>query len=283
MFHKVSVLGVGLIGASFSLALKEKKLCSEIAGFGRSVENLKKAKDRGIIDTFALDPAAACRDADLIMLSAPAGSFTDMIKRSSEAFSKGAIVTDAGSVKGDLVSEIERMMPEGVSYIGAHPIAGSENSGIDSASHDLFAGAKCIITPTKNSDPRSLEKVRDLWKKLGSTTIEMDPQKHDHIYASVSHLPHMIAYNMVNTVAAMDRSYLEFSGRGFRDMTRIAGSPPELWRDICMMNRKNLIDMIEVFQRNLESLNRHLKASDSEALEAEFRNARILRESIGQG
>ena len=282
MFHKVAVLGVGLIGASFSLALKEKKLCSEIAGFGRSGKNLQKAKERGIIDTFDLDPAVVCREADLIMLSTPPGSFVEMIKRSSEAFSKGAIVTDAGSVKGDLVHEIERMIPERASYIGAHPIAGSENSGIDSASPDLFDGAKCIITPTKDSDLGSLKKVKDLWEELGAMTIEMDPQKHDHIYASVSHLPHMIAYTMVNTVAAIDRSYFEFSGQGFLDMTRIAGSSPELWRDICLMNRKNLIDMIEVFQGNLESLSRHLKASDRHALETEFRNARRLRESIGQ-
>jgi prephenate dehydrogenase len=282
MFHKVAVLGVGLIGASFSLALKEKKLCREIAGSGRSVDNLQKAKDRGIIDTFDPDPAVACRDADLIMLSTPAGSFIDMIKRSSGAFSRGAVVTDAGSIKGDLVHDIERLMPEGVSYIGAHPIAGSENSGIDAASPDLFKGAKCIITPTKASDASSLNKIKVLWENIGAVVMEMDPQKHDHIYASVSHLPHMIAYAMVNTVAAIDSSYLEFSGRGFLDMTRIAASSPELWRDICIMNRKNLIDMIEVFQRNLESLNRHLKASDSDSLEAEFGNARRLRESLGQ-
>ncbi|MBI5101876.1 MAG: prephenate dehydrogenase/arogenate dehydrogenase family protein [Nitrospirae bacterium] len=283
MFHKVAVLGVGLIGGSFALALKERNLCREIAGSGRSEENLRRAKDRGIIDSFSTDPGEACLDADLIMLSTPPGSFIDTIRKSAGGFKKGAIVTDAGSVKGDLVYDLERMMPGGVSYIGSHPIAGSESSGIDSASAGLFQGAKCIVTPTADSDREALMKINRLWKALGANVIEMDPRKHDHIYGLVSHLPHLIAYNMVNTVASIDSSYLDFSGQGFRDMTRIAGSHEELWRDICMLNRKNLIEMIGVFQGNLDTLKEHLAASDAASLAAELGRARRLREGIGQG
>ncbi|TAN40641.1 MAG: prephenate dehydrogenase/arogenate dehydrogenase family protein [Nitrospirae bacterium] len=281
MFRKVAVLGVGLIGASFCLAMKQKKLCAAITGYGRDRENLQKAQQRGIIDEYASDPADACRDADLIMLSAPVGSFIDLVQRSSGSLKQGALVTDAGSVKGSLVKDIERLMPAGVSYVGGHPIAGGEQSGIGAATSGLFDGAKCIITPTGATERASLDRIKQLWQDLGAVVLEMDPQTHDRIYAAVSHLPHLVAYAMMNTVADIDKTYLEFSGQGFRDMTRIAGSSPELWRDISLMNRNNLIEMIEVFQRNLESISAHLRASDPASLEIQLQQARALRESLG--
>ncbi len=281
-FERVTVLGVGLIGASFALGMKKKGLCRHVCGFGRSRENLEKAKERGIIDSFEADPADACRGADLILFATPVGSFLDIARRSSSAFGNGAIVTDAGSVKGTLVSEMEKMMPEGVRFIGGHPIAGSDRSGIESADPGLFLNAKCILTPTAHSDEKALEKVSGLWSALGAKVITLEPLEHDRIYAAVSHLPHVIAYSLVSTVAGIDRTYLEYSGQGFRDMTRIAASSQELWRDVCMLNRENLIEMIEVFQQNLDSLSRYLRASDADSLEREFGKARTLREGIGQ-
>ena len=281
-FNKITILGVGLIGASFALALKKNGLCKEIAGFGRNMENLIRAKEKGIIDSFASDPASACHGSDLIILATPAGTFLDLTKKAMPSFKKGAIITDAGSVKGDLVHEIEKMMPDGVYYIGSHPIAGSDRSGIDSADAELFAGAKCIITPTENSNADALRVVTDLWKSLGSDVITMDPEKHDLIYAAVSHLPHLIAYSIVNTIAGIDSSYLEFCGQGFKDTTRIALSSPELWRDISLMNKDNLLEMISIFQKNLDAVSRYLRASDSDSLESEFRKARTLREGLGQ-
>jgi prephenate dehydrogenase len=268
MFEKITVLGVGLIGASLALGMKQKGLCLHVSGFGRTRENLEIAKARGIIDSFETDPADACRDSDLIFFSTPVGSFVDLAKRSSSAFKEGAIVTDAGSVKGSLVAEMEKIMPGGVHFIGGHPIAGSDRSGIESADGGLFLNAKCIVTPTPFSDD--------------ATVITMEPAEHDRIYAAVSHLPHVIGYSLVNAIAGIDPSYLEFSGRGFRDMTRIAGSSQELWRDICMLNRENLIEMITVFQQNLDSLSRYLRTSDADSLEREFGKARTLREGIGQ-
>lgn len=188
-FPKTAILGVGLLGASFSLALKKKKLCSHVTGFGRSRENLERAKSMGILDIVSPDPASACRDADLVLLAAPAGSFIELIKQACPAFKKGAIVTDVGSVKGDLVHELEELMPPGVHFIGSHPIAGSDRSGIDSAHADLFRDALCIVTPTERSDPPALKNVMDLWASLGSKVLAMGPAQHDRVYAAVSHLP----------------------------------------------------------------------------------------------
>jgi len=281
MFNRITILGVGLLGASFALAMKKNGLCSTITGYGRNRENLQRAKERNIIDSFETDPASACRDSDLIMLSAPVGSFPGLAKAIAPALKKGALLTDVGSVKGMMVREIEKIMPEDVHYIGGHPIAGSDRSGIDSASAELFRNARCVITPTENSDPSAFDKIQNLWKALGSEVIILNPEEHDRIYASVSHLPHLVAYAMVNTVAEMDRSYLDFSGKGFMDSTRIACSSEELWNDICFFNRDNLVEVIAVFKKNLDMLDQYIKAGDSDSLKAEFRKARILRENIG--
>ncbi len=281
MFDRITIIGVGLLGASFALALKKNSLCRSITGCGRNRENLVWGKERNIIDSFEQDPAAACKEADLIMLSTPVGSFPELTKTISPALKKGAVLTDVGSVKGALVREIEKIIPEDVHYIGGHPIAGSDRSGIDSANAELFNKAKCIITPTENSDLAALEKIQKLWKAFGSEIVTLSPEEHDRIYAAVSHLPHLIAYAMVNTVADMDRSYLAFSGKGFMDATRIASSSEELWKDICLLNRDNLVEVLAVFQKNLDKLDQYLKAGNSDALKAEFRKARALRETIG--
>ncbi len=280
-FNKVTILGVGLIGASFALGLKKNNLCKHIVGYGRREGNLKKAKKMKIIDSFELDAAKACIGSDLIMFSLPVGSFIGAAKKISGSLKKGAIVTDAGSVKGTLVKGMELLMPEGVCFVGGHPIAGSNRAGIDTASADLFSGAKCILTPTKKTDKKALTKIDGLWKALGAKTIALSPDEHDRIYAAVSHLPHLIAYAIVNTVADVDKSNLKFAGQGFKDTTRIASSSPELWRDICMMNRKNLLDLIKVFEKNLGCLRRHLKESKASELEKEFNKARALRENVG--
>ena len=281
MFNRIAILGVGLLGASFALALKKNGLCGSITGYGRNRENLLKAKERNIIDSFEQDPAAASRDADLIMLSTPVGSFLDLTKLIAPALKKGAVLTDVGSVKGRLVREIEKIIPEHANYIGGHPIAGSDRSGIDAANPGLFRNAKCIITPTEHSNADALEKIEGLWKALGSDILILNPEEHDRIYASVSHLPHLVAYAMVNTVADMDRSYLDFSGKGFMDATRIASSSEELWNDICLLNRDNLVEVLAVFQKNLDMLTRYLKAGDADSLKHAFRKARTLRETLG--
>ncbi|MBM4140906.1 MAG: prephenate dehydrogenase/arogenate dehydrogenase family protein [Nitrospira sp.] len=282
MFNKITILGVGLIGASFALAMKKYKLCDNLTGCGRNLKNIEKAKDKEIIDSFELDPVKACNDSDLILFSTPVGSFIDIGKRIRSSLKRGAIVTDVGSVKGKLVFDMEALMPEGVYFIGGHPIAGSDRSGIDTATADIFTGAKYIVTPTEKTDTNALEKIIQIWKTFGSIVELINPYEHDRIFATVSHLPHLLAYAIMNTVADIDSSYLRLCGQGFIDTTRIASSSPELWRDICILNRENLLDYIHIFQKNLDRLSQYLRASDSESLEKEFKKARTLREGIGQ-
>jgi prephenate dehydrogenase len=281
-FSKITIIGVGLIGASFALAMRAYNLCSHIVGNGRSLENLQRAKNKKIIDSFELNPVKACKESDLIVLATPVGISVDITKRILGSLKKGTIVTDVGSVKGRLVRDLESLMPEGVFFVGAHPIAGSDRSGFDSASENIFKGAKCIVTPTEKTEKNILGKVMEIWKTFGSSIKIINPEEHDRIYAAVSHLPHLIAYEIVNTVADINSSYLTFSGQGFMDATRIASSSPELWRDICILNRDNLLESIEKFQKNLDRVIQYLRVYDSESLERDFQKARALREGIGQ-
>jgi prephenate dehydrogenase len=281
-FDKVTILGVGLIGASFALGLKDHGLCREVIGCGRREENLNRAKEKKIIDIVELDPATACKGSDLVLFATPVGIFIDLAKKITGSLKKNAIVTDVGSVKGKLVRDMEALMPESVFFVGAHPVAGSDRSGIETAAANIFNGAKCIISPTENTDKTALNRITSLWKTFGSVVKLINPDEHDRIYAAVSHLPHLIAYEIVNTVAAIDSSYLAFSGQGFKDSTRIASSHPELWRDICILNRENLLEYVEVFKKNLDKVSQYLRAYDSESLERDFKKARALREGIGQ-
>lgn len=280
-FQKITIFGVGLIGGSFALAMKKKKLCGHIVGFGRSEKNLKRAKNKKIIDSYKLNPVAACKDSDLILFATPVGFFIDLAEIIKDSIKSGAIVTDVGSVKGKLVYDIEKILPETVYFVGGHPIAGSDQSGIDAASANIFKSAKCMITPTDKTDKNAMNSVISIWETFGSIVKIIDPYEHDRIYGAISHLPHVIAYNLVNTVAEIDSSYLLFSGQGFKDTTRIASSHQELWRDICLLNRENLLKYIEVFIKNLDRVKKHLKASDAKSIERDFANARELREGIG--
>lgn len=281
-FNRITILGVGLIGASFALAMKKNGLCNEVIGYGRKEENLKRAHEQAVIDAYERDPAKACARSDFVVFATPVGSFIDIAKQIRSSLRSGVIVTDVGSVKGTLVSAMEELMPEGASFVGGHPIAGSDRSGIDSAEAEIFRGAKCIITPTEQTNKHALEIVTAVWKKLGSLVTLISPNEHDRIYASVSHLPHLLAYVIMNTVADIDKSFLHFSGQGFMDTTRIASSSPELWRDICLLNKDNLLESLELFKKNLDRASQYLRAYDSASLEKDFEKARKLREDLGQ-
>lgn len=281
-FDKVAILGVGLIGASFALAVRKKGLCKTISGFGRNEENLKKARDRGIINGYSLDAIKASEDADLIVLATPVGTFKDLITGIRTSIKHGAVVTDAGSVKGSLVSELEALMPPGAAYVGSHPIAGSDRSGIDDARADLFSSARCVLTPTDKTDKIVLQQIASLWNILGGKVELMDPFKHDEIYAAVSHVPHILAYSLVNLVNNINPDYIEHAGQGFKDATRIAMSSPELWRDISLYNRVNIIRLLEQFRREISKLEGMLHSSEASHLEAEFARAQALRKRIEQ-
>lgn len=275
-------MGVGLIGGSFALAMKEHGLCGHICGFGRKEANLIRAKDNGILDSFDLDPAKASAGSDLILFSLPVGNFIKTAESIKDSLKHGALVTDVGSVKGRLVRQMEDILSSKASFIGAHPIAGSEKSGLDTAHADLFRGRRCIVTATPKSNSSALDLVERLWRSLGANVEAMDPDEHDRVFGAVSHLPHVIAFELVNAVDEINGSYLGYAGQGFTDATRIAASSPEIWRDICMLNRENLAAFIDLFIERLERLKRDALAGNAELLEREFRKAKALRDSIGQ-
>lgn len=278
-FKTVSILGVGLIGGSLALALKEKKLVNKIIGYGRNEQRLKEALKLGIIDSYTtfLEEAS---EAELIVLATPVGLFEKIIIEMLDYLKKGTIIIDVGSVKESIVNTIETMLPIGVSFVGTHPIAGSDKTGFEYANKDLFKKAKVILTPTENTDKSALEKVSKLWQKIGAVVELMSPEQHDKIYALVSHLPHLISFCMVNTVAEMDKNFIKYAGSGFKDTTRIAKSSPEIWRDILMMNDKNILQCLEIFAKNLEEIKKMLSKKDSEGVKTFIEKAKNLRKEI---
>jgi prephenate dehydrogenase len=283
-FNKVTIIGVGLIGGSLAKVMKAQKLADEIHGAGRSRETLERAVRLGVIDHMGQSSSHAVESADLVVLATPVGTFEPVVREISPHLKKGSILTDVGSVKGDLVRTIESILPKGVHYVPGHPIAGREKHGIEAATDTLFQGAKCILTPTERTDAGAMDAVRTLWAAAGMNIVIMDPEQHDHIFAAVSHLPHAAAYAMVSTVAEFSSgtdNYITFSGAGFRDFTRIAASSPEMWRDICLLNGKNIVEMIERYQFSLNRIKKAIKHQDGRRLEALFQAASDLRKGLG--
>jgi prephenate dehydrogenase len=279
-FNRIAIIGIGLMGGSFALALKEHGYKGKIIGIGRRPINLRKAKKLGIIDEYTTDPKSGVRSADLVILCTPVGQFEGIINNIKNDLKEGTIVSDLGSVKARLVKMLHSKMPSGVHFVGAHPIAGRECSGLNGARHDLFVGAKCIITPVDGTNPRAVAVVKRIWKSIGAIPIIMSPEEHDMVYAAVSHLPHVVAYSLVNTITDLRYDILKFSGKGFRDMTRIALSPTEIWRDICIFNRKEILKMLRRFSSSISKITRLIEAKQWERLEQEFIKAKHSRELI---
>ncbi|MDA8155203.1 MAG: prephenate dehydrogenase/arogenate dehydrogenase family protein [Actinomycetota bacterium] len=276
-FEKTAILGVGLLGGSLALALRKKQLSKRISGYGRTEGNLKKALRAGMIDEYHMDPRKAVKGADLVVLATPVGMFRDLASEIKDAVEEGSIQTDVGSVKGALVNELESILPN---FIGSHPISGGERPGVDNAVDGLFEGVRCIVTVTNAADKNALERMELMWRALGGNVELMDPDKHDMIYALMSHLPHVLAYSLVNTVGSMDGKSIKYAGQGFKDTTRIALSSPEVWRDICLLNGKHVISSIKAFRQELDKIEDAIAKKNPAALEAEFGRSRTLREKI---
>lgn len=279
-FTNIAIIGVGLIGGSFALSLKRHGFSGRITGIGRREENLIRAKELGIIDRYTTALPEGIEVADLILLATPVGQFEEIIKTIRGKIKKGAIVTDVGSVKAEVVRRLEPLMPEGVNFVGAHPIAGRECSGLDAATASLFENTRCIITPTSSTDRETLNRICNLWKRLGSETLLMSPEEHDMIFAAVSHLPHVIAYALVNTITDIKKDLILYGGSGLRDMTRIASSPAVLWRDICAYNKENILRALEKFSSSISHMRELIERADWAGLEREFIKAREGREIL---
>ncbi|MCG6553192.1 MAG: prephenate dehydrogenase/arogenate dehydrogenase family protein [Candidatus Magnetominusculus sp. LBB02] len=280
MFEKTAIAGVGLIGASVALALKKNRITKTVCGFGRNETNLKNARARGIIDDYALNLKDLAGGADLVVLAAPVRAFKALADGIAPYLKKGAIVTDVGSVKGALVYEMDSAMPQGVAFVGAHPIAGNDKSGIDAADPDIFIGAKCVITPTAVTDKAACQTIISMWERLGSKIEILSPERHDEILSSISHLPHIAAYALVNTVQELNPGFFNYSGPGFMDTTRIAMSSPEIWRDICILNKDNIIKHLIAYKQQLELITAYMNELDWTSLTYEFEKSSDVRKKL---
>jgi prephenate dehydrogenase len=285
-FNQVAIVGVGLIGGSLGMILRRKGLASKVVGIGRRVENLKMAVELGAIDSYVVDAKDGVRDADLVVLATPVDTYDRHLTEWSSSLKQGAIVTDVGSVKGVLVEQAERAMPAGVHFVGAHPIAGKEKTGVAAGSDQLFIGARCILTPTKTTDPQALERVRTMWQEAGSVVLTMDAHLHDKILGAVSHLPHVAAFALMNALTEIRSQHIPsldlagHSGGGLRDTTRIAASSPEMWRDIFLWNRDNVVTFIEAYERALSQLKQLIQTGDAAGIEKELDRAKQEREKL---
>lgn len=284
LFQKVTIIGVGLLGASLAKACKGRGLVDEITGYGRNCENLRKAKDLKIIDHYSGDLSEAVSDADLVVLCTPVSTIIPLIQSLVSQVQPGTIITDVGSVKESVVHSADKLMPEGIFFVGSHPIAGGENSGLESSTASLYQDAKCIVTPTEKTDTTALKKISALWHALGMNVISLSAEEHDFIFGAVSHLPHIVAYALMNTLGGLKTpNNLEvtgFSGAGLRDITRIASSDPVMWRDICLSNRNHSLSLINRFQNKLEEIRNTIERGDGQELEKEFVAANKYRLNV---
>jgi prephenate dehydrogenase len=278
---RLAVIGVGLIGGSFALALKKAGKVSHVVGAGRNRANLDLARERGILDSIAPDAGTAARDADVVLVAAPVAQFAAIFAALAPALKREAIVSDAGSTKRDVVAAARAALGAKIGqFVPAHPVAGAEKSGAAAASADLFRARRVVLTPLEENSPATVAKVQALWEACGARITRLEPEEHDAVLAAVSHLPHLLAYALVHDIARRDNAEQLFSyaAGGFRDFTRIASSHPEMWRDICIANRDRLLAELGRYQDKLGGVGRLLQAGDAAGLEKLFAEARQARD-----
>ena len=278
--RRLVIFGVGLIGGSFALALKQKRAVKHVVGVGRSRANLATARRLGIIDEIAKDAAHAVTDADLVLVAVPLAQTGAVLSHIAPHLDRRAIVTDAGSTKRDVIACARRHLGAAFPrFVPAHPIAGTEKSGAAAADANLFRDHRLIITPQPETDAAAVKRVAALWRLAGMRVAVFDAAEHDRIYAAVSHLPHVISYALVNYIAgrADGRRLFRHTGGGFRDASRLGGSSPEMWRDICCANRDALLPALDGYLAELEFLRGMIDAGDGDALLERFAHSRAAR------
>ncbi|MDD5284961.1 MAG: prephenate dehydrogenase/arogenate dehydrogenase family protein [Desulfuromonadaceae bacterium] len=283
IIKRLVVIGVGLIGGSFALALREAAAVGSVVGIDSDPANLEQALSLGIIDQSASDSRSAVSDADVVFVAVPACSISSVVREIATALAPGCIVTDAGSVKASIVRECEALIPSGCSFIGGHPIAGTEHSGAAAAFAELFKGRRCVLTPDAQSNAAALQTVSSLWRAAGAEVCCMEAEHHDRIFAEISHLPHAVAYALVHAVGTADvegENVLSYSAGGFKDFTRIASSDPVMWRDIALMNRDALLSSIDGFSVSLAELRNRIDRRDQAGLTEFFTRAKLFRDGI---
>jgi prephenate dehydrogenase len=284
-FNKVVIFGVGLIGGSFSLALRKAGAVGEVVGFGRSTATLEQAKQLGILDRIGTDEAGEVRDADIVLLATPVGQMADILARIAPYIGSNTLLTDGGSTKSDVVAAVRANLGNKVSqFIPAHPIAGAEKSGAAAALPDLYVGKKVVLTPLPENSKESVARVRKAWELCGAVVSELTAAQHDTVFAAVSHLPHLLSFALVHDLAQRDNrdQLLSFAASGFRDFTRIAASSPEMWRDISLANREALLVEVKRYADELYVVYQALQNNDAAKLEEIFSLAREVRSAWTQ-
>ena len=286
MFDRIALIGIGLIGSSISHACRRAGLARTIVGSARTPATVDTAWKLGLIDQGYDNARDAARGADLVILCVPVGLCGPITAEIGPGLAQGAIVPDVGSVKGAIVHDMAPHIPKGVHFVAGHPIAGTEKSGPESGFAELFDGRWCILTPEPGTDPAAVAKLEAFWKALGSHVEIMTPEHHDMVLAITSHLPHLIAFNIVNTAAHLERvtdsEVIKFSAGGFRDFTRIAASDPVMWRDVFLTNKEAVLEMLGRFQEDLVMLQRAIRFGDGDALHKTFTEAREIRRGVIQ-
>lgn len=285
-FDTIALVGIGLIGSSIAREIKDKGLAGSVTVSSRSDATLKRAQELGLGDRYTTSAAEAVKDADLVIVSVPVGASGAVAAEIAVNLKPGAIVTDVGSTKGSVIAQMAPHMPQGVHFIPGHPIAGTEYSGPDAGFIGLFKGRWCILTPLPETDEKAKAKLRTFWETLGSMVDDMDAEHHDKVLAIVSHLPHIIAYNIVGTAddleAVTESEVIKYSASGFRDFTRLAASDPTMWRDVCLHNKDAILEMLARFSEDLAYLQRAIRWGDGDKLFDLFTRTRAIRRSIIQ-
>jgi prephenate dehydrogenase len=278
---RLCVIGVGLIGGSLALDLRRLGLCAEVVGCSRNESNLRRAKELSVIDRFHTDPAEAVRGADLVLVAVPLGAMGAVFQAMAPGLGADTVVTDAGSAKRSVIDAARAGLGERCAMmVPGHPIAGAENSGVDAAEHRLYESRRVILTPMPESRPAAVERVRAMWQAVGAEVLEMDPAHHDEVLAATSHLPHMLAYTLVDVLGRMeDRvEIFRYAAGGFRDFTRIASSDPQMWHDICLANRDALAAVLARFATELNDLESAVRHADGATIFEIFTRAKALRD-----
>jgi len=281
MIDRLCIIGVGLIGGSLARDLRRLGLCGEVVGCSRNPAHLERARALGIVDRYALDPAEAVRGADTVLVSVPLGAMTDVMQAMRPGLGDGAVFSDVGSAKRSVIASAAAAfgaVPG--NFVPAHPIAGTEHSGVEAAVDGLFEGRRVILTPLEETHGEAVGRVRAMWEGVGSEVLEMDAEHHDEVLAATSHLPHMLAYTLVDMLGRMEErvEMFRYAAGGFRDFTRIASSDPQMWHDICLANRDALLAALTHFHGDLESAIEAVRDGDGETMKALFTRAKALRD-----
>ncbi len=283
-FDRIALIGIGLIGSSIAHDIKRLGLAKDVVISTRSAETLKRAEELKLGDRYTPSSAEAVKDADLVVVSVPVGASESVARDIAAHLKPGAIVTDVGSTKASVIAQMQPHMPSNVHFIPGHPLAGTEKSGPDAGFPGLFRGRWCIFTPVPGTDEAAIKTLRTFWEALGSRVDEMDPEHHDKVLAIVSHLPHLIAYNIVGTAddleTVTESEVIKYSASGFRDFTRLAASDPTMWRDVCLHNRDAILEMLSRFSEDLASLQRAIRWGDGDKIFELFTRTRAIRRSI---